>query len=68
MVVMTRAFQEATGFKLGDTVRISLGDGIPDAEEVLVQEIDGAAGGKLEAKHPACWEFSVSLSLGKWSW
>lgn len=71
VVMMTRAFQEATGFKLGDMVRITLADPavIPDAEEVVVQDATSEADQQKDAtsdsKHPPSWEFSVSVSLDR---
>ncbi|KAJ4865228.1 ATPase family associated with various cellular activities (AAA) domain-containing protein [Trichoderma breve] len=71
VVMMTRAFQEATGFKLGDVVRITLAEPavIPDAEEVVVQdaasEADQQKDGAADSKHPPSWEFSVSVSLDR---
>ncbi|RSL93054.1 hypothetical protein CEP52_013468 [Fusarium oligoseptatum] len=38
VVMMTRAFQDATGFKIGDLVRIALAGTTPDAEEIVVQD------------------------------
>lgn len=71
VVMMTRAFQEATGFKLGDVVRITLAEPavIPDAEEVVVQdaasEADQQKDTAADSKHPPSWEFSVSVSLDR---
>ncbi|CEI69748.1 hypothetical protein FVEN_g7376 [Fusarium venenatum] len=39
VVVMTRAFQEASGFKIGDLIRISLAGTTPNADEVVVQDV-----------------------------
>ncbi|GAO15681.1 hypothetical protein UVI_02019040 [Ustilaginoidea virens] len=64
VVMMTRAFQEATGFKIGDQVRISLLESMPDADEVVVQDVGEDPGlGQGNARHPAGWEFSLSLSM-----
>lgn len=70
VVMMTRAFQEATGFKLGDVVRITLGETAvtPDAEEVVVQDAAGEADQQkdaVEPRHPPSWEFSISVSLDR---
>lgn len=71
VVMMTRAFQEATGFKLGDVVRITLGETAvtPDAEEVVVQdaasEADQQKDAATESKHAPSWEFSISVSLDR---
>jgi AAA family ATPase len=68
VVMMTRAFQDATGFKIGDQVRISLASdtATPVIEEVVVQEAgDPGQDDGSEAYHPPGWEFSISISLGK---
>lgn len=71
VVMMTRAFQEATGFKLGDVVRISLAEAAvtPDVEEVVVQdatsEADQQKDTATDSKHSPCWEFSISVSLDR---
>ncbi|KAL7928490.1 P-loop containing nucleoside triphosphate hydrolase protein [Trichoderma chlorosporum] len=71
VVMMTRAFQEATGFKLGDVVRITLAEPavIPDAEDVVVQdaasEADQQKDAAAESRHAPSWEFSVSVSLDR---
>lgn len=67
VVMMTRAFQDATGFRIGDQVRISLLESMPDVDEVVVQDVSEeqqqAKDGR-GARHAACWEFSLSLSMG----
>ncbi|KAH6607212.1 aaa family atpase [Trichoderma cornu-damae] len=71
VVMMTRAFQEAAGFRLGDVVRIALGETAetPDAEEVVVQDAAGQADQQkdaaAESRHPPSWEFSISVSLDR---
>ncbi|RFU72266.1 aaa family atpase [Trichoderma arundinaceum] len=71
VVMMTRAFQEATGFKLGDIVRITLGETAvtPDAEEVVLQdaasEADQQKDAAVESRHPPSWEFSIGVSLDR---
>lgn len=76
VVMMTRAFQEATGFKIGDTVRIAIAGTTPEAEEVVVQEVtevtDKTAAEfermqRLEkgAKYPFPWENSLASAFGK---
>ncbi|KAH0497326.1 hypothetical protein TgHK011_004639 [Trichoderma gracile] len=71
VVMMTRAFQEATGFKLGDVVRITLAENavVPDADEVVVQDTTSEADQQKDAaakpKHPPSWEFSISISLDR---
>ncbi|KAF7560517.1 hypothetical protein G7046_g3633 [Stylonectria norvegica] len=67
VVMMTRAFQEATGFKLGDQVRIALAGGLmPDLEEVVLQNLDeNESKQEQTTKHAPCWEYSISLSLDR---
>lgn len=70
VVMMSRAFQDATGFKIGDQVRISLADApTSEAEEVTVRnvtpksnEADQSQG--YDSKFDHHWAFSVGLSLG----
>lgn len=66
VVMMTRAFQDASGLRVGDQVRISLLEATPDANEVVVKSVaEGTDAGKGKAsKHPACWEYALSLTLG----
>jgi AAA family ATPase len=66
VVMMTRAFQDAAGFKVGDQIRVSLsGDAMPEADVVTVQEVgDADTEVKAPTKHLPCWEFSLSISLG----
>lgn len=76
VVMMTRAFQEATGFKIGDTVRIAIAGTTPEAEEVVVQEVtevtDKTAAEfermqRLEkgAKYPFPWENSLASAFDR---
>ncbi|KLO98045.1 related to AAA family ATPase [Fusarium fujikuroi] len=76
VVMMTRAFQEATGFKIGDTVRITIAGTTPEAEEVVVQEVtevtDKTAAEfermkRLEkgAKYPLPWENSLASAFDR---
>ena len=66
IVMMTKAFQDASGFKLGDQVRITLRDSVPDTHEVVLQDVnDGDALPDLDTKYPLCWESAISISLGK---
>ena len=66
VVMMTRAFQEATSFKIGDQVRISLTEeSIADAEEVVVKDIsDAPPEDATKYKHPPKWESNLSMSFG----
>ncbi|KHN97068.1 AAA family ATPase [Metarhizium album ARSEF 1941] len=68
VVMMTRAFQEATAFKIGDQVRISLLESMPDVQEVVVQDVSEEQQHAKDrdgdrTRHPACWEFALSLSM-----
>ncbi|XP_044724147.1 ATPase family associated with various cellular activities (AAA) domain-containing protein [Hirsutella rhossiliensis] len=71
VVMMTRAYQEASGFRIGDQVRIALAeDPLPDADEVLVTHVAGGGGDdqqqqQTESKHTPGWEFSLSLSMDR---
>jgi AAA family ATPase len=68
IIMMTRAFQEATGLKLGDQVRISMCDAaVPDAQEVVVQDVTEGqpATAESQAKYAPGWEFAISLSIGE---
>lgn len=66
VVLLTRAFQEAAGFKLGDQVKISLIDAVPDAEEVVVQDVgEGEKPISSKMKYPPSWESRISTSLGE---
>ncbi|KAF5548702.1 AAA family ATPase [Fusarium napiforme] len=76
VVMMTRAFQEATGFKIGDAVRIAIAGTTPEAEEVVVQEVtevtDKTAAEfermeRLEkgAKYPFSWENSLASAFDR---
>ncbi|PHH69471.1 hypothetical protein CDD83_5710 [Cordyceps sp. RAO-2017] len=69
VVMMTRAFQDASGFRIGDLVRIALADAaVPDADEVVLRDTadeDGAGEPPPEARHVPGWEFSISLSLDR---
>ncbi|KAG6075765.1 hypothetical protein E4U15_005484 [Claviceps sp. LM218 group G6] len=72
VVVMTRAFQEATGFKIGDQVRIALlGEvsmEVPDAKDVLVRDVSSESGATTttgETRYPPCWEFALGLSMDR---
>ncbi|GAB0137713.1 hypothetical protein EsDP_00005969 [Epichloe bromicola] len=64
IVMMTRTFQEATGFKIGDQVRISLLGNMPDAEEVVVQDVSEESETKAkETRYPIRWEVPLSVSM-----
>ncbi|KAF4592539.1 AAA family ATPase [Ophiocordyceps camponoti-floridani] len=72
IVMMTRAFQEAAGFKMGDLVRVSLGEAmvVPVAREVVVRDVsdeqqrrDAGVGSKQSAA--AAWQYCLSLALDR---
>lgn len=68
VVMMSRAYQDATGFRIGDQVRIALAEEpLPEAKEVLVADVTGAVVHDQPAKpkHPPCWEFALSQSMGE---
>ncbi|PHH81755.1 hypothetical protein CDD82_7925 [Ophiocordyceps australis] len=66
VVMMTRAFMEATNLKVGDQVRISLGPAEAEAEQVVLQDVseaeqrDAAAD---EARYQPSWEYILSLCM-----
>lgn len=64
VVVMTKAFREATDFRLGDLVTISLGAKVPDAQEVLVQPVEESSP-ESARRYPVSWELPISLALGE---
>ncbi|KAF5978216.1 AAA family ATPase [Fusarium bulbicola] len=76
VVMMTRAFQEATGFKIGDTVRITIAGTTPEAEEVVVQEVtevtDKTAAEfermerlEKDSKYPLPWENALASAFDR---
>ncbi|RDA95078.1 hypothetical protein CP533_2131 [Ophiocordyceps camponoti-saundersi (nom. inval.)] len=70
IVMMSRAFQDAAGFKIGDQVRISLADGsaVPVAREVVVRDVSDdqqRRSASVDSKHEAGWEFCLSLYLDR---
>lgn len=74
VVMMTRAYQEATGFRIGDQVRITLAeDPLPDAYEVVVAHVTGGGGHEQqqqqhpqrESIYPPGWEFVLSHTMGE---
>jgi AAA family ATPase len=68
VVVMTRAFQDATGFKIGDQVRISLTEGnIADADEVVVQDVTETPQNDTAATHTYIpqWEYPLAKTLDR---
>ncbi|KAJ4149411.1 AAA+-type ATPase [Fusarium falciforme] len=76
VVMMTRAFQDATGFKIGDLVRIALAGTTPDAEEIVVQDatektektandIESMKKHEKEARYPPSWKASLACALAR---
>jgi AAA family ATPase len=76
VVMMTRAFQEATGFRIGDAVRITVAGTTPEAEEVVVQDVtektdktatefDRMERLDKDPKYPFSWENSLAAAFGK---
>lgn len=65
IVMMSRAFQDATGFKIGDQVRLALAEApTPDAEEVDLRDVSEGGQEDGATRYSPCWEHSISLSLG----
>jgi AAA family ATPase len=66
---MYDAFREAGGYKLGETVRItSLGVLLPDAEQVVLEQLpgqDGVAPEPLAPEDIAGWEYSLAGRLSQ---
>ncbi|KAF4978524.1 hypothetical protein FZEAL_5108 [Fusarium zealandicum] len=71
VVMMTRAFQDATGFRIGGVVRISLLGVTPDAEQVVVEDVterteknasdfDRLEKYEKEVKNPLPWEDTLT--------
>ncbi|KAF5024716.1 hypothetical protein F66182_3200 [Fusarium sp. NRRL 66182] len=76
VVMMTRAFQDATGFKIGDPVRITVAGTTPDAGEIIVQDatertdktasdIDKMEKFEKQARYSPSWEFSIASALDR---
>lgn len=64
VVQMSRAFQEATGFKIGDQVNIEALDApVADAEEVVVEDITKEPPNEGKRKIPLNWEMAVAVNL-----
>lgn len=65
VVMMTRAFQEASGFKLGDQVRIELTGTTPDAAEIQVQDLAPEKSEfEKDVKYTLSWEGAIAYFLG----
>ncbi|KAF4970255.1 hypothetical protein FSARC_2661 [Fusarium sarcochroum] len=76
VVMITRAFQEATGFKIGDLVRIEVAGTTPDAEEVVVQDVtektektasdfDKMEKLEKESRYAPSWEFPIVAAFDR---
>jgi len=65
VVMMTRAFQDASGLRVGDQVRISITEAFQDANEVVVKDVGDTELDSAQSKYPPCWEYALSISLGK---
>ncbi|RGP59259.1 aaa family atpase [Fusarium longipes] len=76
VVVMTRAFQEASGFKIGDLVRITLAGTTPIADEVVLRDVTEKTDKtsddleRLEehekaSKYKPSWEMLAAPAFGK---
>ncbi|KJZ79217.1 hypothetical protein HIM_01368 [Hirsutella minnesotensis 3608] len=65
VVLMSRAYQEATGLKIGDQVRITVADvPTPDAVEVVARDVDEQQQ-PIEDKHLCHWEYALALSMDR---
>lgn len=64
VVMMTRAFQDATGFRVGDQVRIALLETTPDIGEVVVRDISEAEADATPQLYPLDWRPTISISMG----
>lgn len=58
---MSKAFQDACDFKLGDQVKILYTEGktIPDAEEVALEDVTGADQPAIQSDDKTFWERSI---------
>jgi AAA family ATPase len=75
VVVMSTAFREATGFKVGDLIRLTTTGVTPDAQEVVVQDVtekpendpDRLVRWEKDAKYPVSWESLLAPVLGEFN-
>ncbi|KAJ6783222.1 hypothetical protein PWT90_01139 [Aphanocladium album] len=65
VVMMTRAFQDATGFRVGDQVRIALLEATPDVDEVVVRDVSEAEAGAAPQLYPLDWRPTISISMDR---
>ncbi|KAH7328388.1 AAA family ATPase [Stachybotrys elegans] len=64
VAMMSRAFQAAAGFTIGDQVRITLCEtSTPDAEEVVVEEVNPDP--ETDVTRPHFWSNMISPYLGR---
>lgn len=63
VVMMTRAFQDATGFRVGDQVRIALAGETADVDEVVVRDVSEGVTDAPQ-RYPLDWRSTVSISMG----
>lgn len=64
VVMMTRAFQDATGFRVGDQVRIALTAATPDIDVVVVRDVGDAEADAAPQFYPLDWRPTISISMG----
>lgn len=64
VVMMTRVFQEATGFKVGDQVRISMRETTPDVDEVIVRDMDEEDSTAAQDKYILDWRAWITRLMG----
>ncbi|KAM0294789.1 hypothetical protein ACHAO9_001226 [Fusarium lateritium] len=73
VVVMSTAFREATGFKVGDLIRLTTTGVTPDAQEIVVQDVtekpendpDRLVRWEKDAKYPVSWESLLAPVLDR---
>ncbi len=63
VVMMTRAFQDGTGFRVGDQVRIALREAAADVDEVVVRDVSDAETDPKQL-YPLDWRVPISTSMG----
>ncbi|KAF1729738.1 ATPase family protein [Beauveria bassiana] len=63
VVMMTRAFQDATGFRVGDQVRIVLRAATPDVEEVVVRDLSESEADVTPTLYPMDWRVVLNAVM-----
>ncbi|KAM3510916.1 hypothetical protein MY11210_005454 [Beauveria gryllotalpidicola] len=63
VVMMTRTFQDATGFCVGDQVRIVLRAPTPDVKEVVVRDLSELEADVEPTLYPMDWRLPLSLAM-----